>query len=759
MRQAPWAPRCRSVVHWTTVGLLTACRGDNCTDPEAADPCRVTSISVNPSTLRLPLLASAGVVADVTVGNRQEPSPTAINALPARCETENATILVRWRSDNPLIATAQGVAAMQGEIVAVAPGRATIWATVGGALAGANDSASASVEIVALVPTVRLSANALSLVIGQSGSVTATVVDQDNRDVTSRSSITWESNNEAVATVDRANGVITPVSKGPATITARATVAGATSSATVSLTVADPPARPVAALTLAGPNVVRSSETILLQATAVDANGQVVSDPTLSWQSSAPTKATVARLAADAHKADVEGFLVGVVTVTATAASGKTASMDVTVIPGPVARVVVTPPSSSLRSGQTVQLAAQASDARGNVIAGQPFTWATGAATVATVSNSGLVTAVAAGPTDIFATATGTTVSGLAAITVTPKRVAYAKADQPLAASYSPSPVTSFNSAGGTISITRQGPGNYRVSFPGQRPNAGEVESFIVSGYGLSNGYCKIASWGTGANNDLVADVRCFAFGGSAGDSPFTITMLGDESFGGRFGFGLADQPATAGPYVPAKSFNSSPQPTAPSIQVRRIALGQYAVTFPGNGGGPLDAEAIMVTAYGTGNERCQPGTLLTGEVVIVNCWSGAAGSSVAADSRFVVVLADRGRGGGQRSGFVFIEDSDVIDAGGSLTLPTLIAHNSTTGQVHVRDRGNGRFDVTFDGLGANVGDRFGVQVVDMDENDAGYCSVAGWSVIGPNLVVSVTCWHEEDGEPDPDAFYLFVIQ
>jgi hypothetical protein len=107
----------------------------------------------------------------------------------------------------------------------------------------------------------------------------------------------------------------------------------------------------------------------------------------------------------------------------------------------------------------------------------------------------------------------------------------------------------------------------------------------------------------------------------------------------------------------------------------------------------------------------------------------------------------------------VYIEDSDVIAAGGSLTLPSLIAHNSTTGQVRVQDRGNGRFDITFDGLAANAGTRFGVQVSNMDEDDSAYCTVTGWTPSGTNLVVSVTCWHEEDGSPDPDAFYLSVIQ
>jgi hypothetical protein len=70
----------------------------------------------------------------------------------------------------------------------------------------------------------------------------------------------------------------------------------------------------------------------------------------------------------------------------------------------------------------------------------------------------------------------------------------------------------------------------------------------------------------------------------------------------------------------------------------------------------------------------------------------------------------------------------------------------------------------------AALGERFSIDVGrragrrrrlvrELDEDDAGYCTVSGWAPSGPDLVVSVTCWHEEEGEPDPDAFYLFVIQ
>lgn len=86
--------------------------------------------------------------------------------------------------------------------------------------------------------------------------------------------------------------------------------------------------------------------------------------------------------------------------------------------PGPVvATVQVTPAADTLPAiGATRQLAAVAKDASGNPISGKTFTWQSSAPGVATVSGTGLVTAVANGSATI--TATTDAVSGSAALTV-----------------------------------------------------------------------------------------------------------------------------------------------------------------------------------------------------------------------------------------------------------------------------------------------------------------------------------------------------
>lgn len=79
--------------------------------------------------------------------------------------------------------------------------------------------------------------------------------------------------------------------------------------------------------------------------------------------------------------------------------------------------VEVQPSSTTLASGQTVQLAARVLDAAGNEVPGQSIVWSSDDESVATVSASGLVTGVAEGQTVVRA-ASGA-LAGTATVTVT----------------------------------------------------------------------------------------------------------------------------------------------------------------------------------------------------------------------------------------------------------------------------------------------------------------------------------------------------
>src|SRR4029077_19299609 len=111
----------------------------------------------------------------------------------------------------------------------------------------------------------------------------------------------------------------------------------------------------------------------------------------------------------------------GPVTITATS-EGQSGTASITVSGVAVATVTVTPGSTSVQAGQTVQLTATLRDANGNILTGRAVTWSSNNTTVATVSSSGLVTAKVAGSATITATSEGK--SGTSALTVTPVPVA-----------------------------------------------------------------------------------------------------------------------------------------------------------------------------------------------------------------------------------------------------------------------------------------------------------------------------------------------
>jgi uncharacterized protein YjdB len=99
---------------------------------------------------------------------------------------------------------------------------------------------------------------------------------------------------------------------------------------------------------------------------------------------------------------------------------------------GSVSKVTVTPSSDSLTLGASVSLSASALDDNGHPVSGAKIFWNTENASIATVSNSGVVTAVATGNVRIAASSGG--VSGFSAITVIPPAVASVRVTPPSAA-------------------------------------------------------------------------------------------------------------------------------------------------------------------------------------------------------------------------------------------------------------------------------------------------------------------------------------
>ena len=116
---------------------------------------------------------------------------------------------------------------------------------------------------------------------------------------------------------------------------------------------------------------------------------------------------------------DANGVVTGVAAGTTQvigAAGGTQAQATVIVIAIPVASVTVSPPTATLVVGTTQQLVATTLDANGDTLSGRVVSWGTSDFTKATVSSTGLVTAMAAGTTTI--TAASESISGTSPITV-----------------------------------------------------------------------------------------------------------------------------------------------------------------------------------------------------------------------------------------------------------------------------------------------------------------------------------------------------
>jgi len=101
--------------------------------------------------------------------------------------------------------------------------------------------------------------------------------------------------------------------------------------------------------------------------------------------------------------------------IAAVGALADTAFINVTT--QPVASIVVAPADASIAPGGTVQLQATVKDASGATLNGRTITWSSSDATIAQVSNAGMVSGVASGSATITALCEGNTAS--ASITVT----------------------------------------------------------------------------------------------------------------------------------------------------------------------------------------------------------------------------------------------------------------------------------------------------------------------------------------------------
>lgn len=143
--------------------------------------------------------------------------------------------------------------------------------------------------------------------------------------------------------------------------------------------------------------------TVQLSATTRDAQGNLLTNRTIAWTSSADAIASVSTAGL------VTAVAPGSAQVTATS-EGRSASVAVTVTPVPVASIVPSVTSQTLVPQETASLSAVAKDGQGNTLAGRTITWGSSTPSVATAdAASGLVTAMSVGTAQVTATSEGVT--------------------------------------------------------------------------------------------------------------------------------------------------------------------------------------------------------------------------------------------------------------------------------------------------------------------------------------------------------------
>ena len=277
---------------------------------------------------------------------------------------------VTWSTSEASVATVDA----EGNVTAVSVGEATITAACG------DKSATCKVTVSpVLAESIALDKTELSLTIGASAKLAATVLPENVTDKT----VTWTTSDASVATVD-AEGNVTAVSVGEATITATCGEKSATCKVTVSPVLAESIALDKTELSLT------IGATVKLMATVLPED---VTDKTVAWSTSDASVATV----------DVEGNVtavsVGEATITA-ACGDKSATCKVTVSPVLAESIALDKTEISLTIGASAKLAATVLPEN---VTDKTVTWSTSDASVATVDAEGNVTAVSVGEATITA--------------------------------------------------------------------------------------------------------------------------------------------------------------------------------------------------------------------------------------------------------------------------------------------------------------------------------------------------------------------
>ena len=368
-----WSSR---LVVFGSVAVVAAC---------SPSPVVTQTLEVTPTTLALQIGEARPVTAETVSGT-----------------TRSAATGATWTSSDPAIVAVSTTNAGSATLQGVSAGAATVTATLKG------KSATMAVTVSARPVTLsRIELTPANATVAKGGTLqfTATGVFSDGTTQDFTASATWASSDETRATVSTA-GLLSGLAPGTTEVTAAKD--GLTGRLTVSVTSA---ALLGLDLTPAGPTLsVAARQQFTATARLSDGTTQVVTNEA-AWSSAETTVASV----------DGAGMVTthaaGTSVLTATL-NGLTGTTTLTVSAATLTSLELSPAAPSLARGSTTQLTATGrySDGSSRDVTGQA-TWLSATPAVASVSSTGLATALTVGTSSISATLGS--LSGNATLTVT----------------------------------------------------------------------------------------------------------------------------------------------------------------------------------------------------------------------------------------------------------------------------------------------------------------------------------------------------
>ena len=287
---------------------------------------------------------------------------------------------VSWSSSNNSVATVSS----SGLVTAKAVGSATITCKANG---GSNITASCSITVKSstyYVTSISLNANPTTLYIGDSKQFSANVYPS----YATNQSVSWSSSNTSVATIS-SSGLVTAKAEGTTTITCKAND-GSGVKASLSLTVS----KPIYITTISLNSSIESLDVGATKQLSAEVYPSDATNKSVTWSSSNTNVATISSTGL------VTAIAEGTVTITCKAndGSGVKATCKVTVNNVYVTSISLNTSTAYLYVDDTKQLSATVNP---STATDKSVTWSSSNTNVATVSSTGLVTAIAEGTATI----------------------------------------------------------------------------------------------------------------------------------------------------------------------------------------------------------------------------------------------------------------------------------------------------------------------------------------------------------------------